>query len=777
MQTPAELDNRTADLLKKVAEQFWKEDASTRERQIRQWKRLKLYWDGFSRIWFSEVAHDWRIWDPDLSQTDDDQEYYDKPINIFRAYLESIIAALSVLVPPIKCFPDDADNPLDLSTAKAGDKIAQIIHRHNNVNMLWLQSLFIFCTEGMVAAYTYTDEDVKYGVYETNKTEDVATSREQKVCSLCEMVLDDVTLMGEAEDLYNPDDEDAPLQFALKEGQEFCPECATFVDPQIRQEPILATRIVGKTTKPKSRQIIEAYGGLYVKIPGYAKKQADCPYLFYSTETHYALARARFPNIREKIQPNMGGSNDAYERWGRLNPQYQNEFPVDTVTIRNGWLRPAAFEVLPKDEADFLKKKFPNGARIALVNDDLAEYENESLDDSWTLTYNPLADFLVHDPIGMLLTSVQDITNDLISLTQQTIEHGIPQTMADPDVLNFATYRQAETTPGAIIPVTPKSGRALQESFFEVRTATLSPEVMPFGQQIQQLGQMVSGAQPALFGGDIQGSKTASEYSMSRAQALQRLGNTWKLFTSWWKEINGKVIPAYIKNVQADEKFVEKDQNGNFINTFIRRAELAGTIGNIELDANENLPITWSQKRDAIMQLLQAQNPQILQMVAHPENLPLIYEAIGIPDFFVPGEDSRNKQYEEIRELLLSEPIPLPIEPDVLAAAEASGGEMEPVQEFEPSVSVGEFDNHQVELEICMKWLNSEAGRLAKIENDKGYHNVLLHAKAHKNAMMMEMMEQAQMAPQGANGAAPGRKPKETDKEAPIVGDGDVKTN
>ena len=122
-------------LLKEVVEHFDREDISVRERQIRTWKRLKLFWEGFQKTWYSEVAHDWRI---DTDESDSSQSYYDKPVNVFRAYLESIIAALSVTVPPIKCFPDDADNTLDLSTARAGDKISQIIYRHNDVPLLWL---------------------------------------------------------------------------------------------------------------------------------------------------------------------------------------------------------------------------------------------------------------------------------------------------------------------------------------------------------------------------------------------------------------------------------------------------------------------------------------------------------------------------------------------------------------------------------------------------------------------------------------------------------------
>ena len=118
-------------LLKSCVEHFDKEDTSVRERQIRTWRRLKLFWEGFQKTWYSEVAHDWRVEDNTDSGTE--QSYYDKPVNVFRAYLESIIAALSVTVPPIKCFPDDADNTLDLSTARAGDKLAQLIYSHNDV--------------------------------------------------------------------------------------------------------------------------------------------------------------------------------------------------------------------------------------------------------------------------------------------------------------------------------------------------------------------------------------------------------------------------------------------------------------------------------------------------------------------------------------------------------------------------------------------------------------------------------------------------------------------
>lgn len=759
-------------LLKEVVSHFDKEDRQIRERQIRTWRRLKLFWEGFQKAWYSEVAHDWRIWDE--VQTDDTQQsYYDKPINVFRAYLESIIAALSVVVPPIKCYPDDADNTLDLATAKAGDKIAQLIYRHNNVPLVWLHSLFVYCTEGMVAAYTYPKSDVYYGTYAEDETEESEEQHQITSCPQCGYQIEDTINhelgeLGEDKQEQQQEDEFSTVLKRSPEDyeSELCPACSGIIQPQISNESFVVTRIVGTTHKPKTRIIIDSFGGLYVKVPIYARKQEDCPYLIFSYETHYANAIEKFEHLHGKLSGEEArkiatsvGPKDPYEQWGRLSPQYQGAYPTNNVTIRSAWLRPAGFNVLQdKKKVDLLKKEFPNGAKVTLVNDEFGEATNERLDDAWTLTYNPLSDYLYHDPLGLLLVSIQEITNDLISLTLQTVEHGIGQTFADPAVLNFNAYRQMESVPGGIYEAIPKSGKTLSDGFHEIKTANLSPEVMPFATQIQGLAQLVSGALPSLFGGQMQGSETASQYSMSRAQALQRLQNTWKVFTTWWKEVFGKVIPAYIQEVQIDEKSVERDTDGNFINTFIRKAELEGKIGRVELEANENLPLTWSQQKDIIMQLLTAASPEILNIIGSPENLPVIRQAIGLTDFYVPGEDDRNHQYDEIKLLLESEPMP-------------TGDPMMPEM---PSVDVDPiYENHAIEFEIVRKWAISPAGQQAKTDNEAGYKNVLLHGKLHHMIMQQNMM--MQQAPGNTPGAAPPEKPNPNDsQEAPIQGESNV---
>ena len=740
-----ELSEETKKLLKQIVDHFDDEDRAVRDRQIRQWRRLKLMWENIQHTYYSEVAHDWRIPESARAGEDSDQGYYDKPVNIYRAYLESIIAALSVAVPPITCYPDDADNPLDIATAKAGDKISELIFKHNNAPLLWIHALFVYCTEGMTASYVYTKADEEYGTYKEKKYEDFQEVHSIETCPYCNTELSNELIHeGNSEEMMRPPEVD-PFTGEQIPETDYCETCDATV-PIIKSQSVsIDTRMVGETSHAKSRVFMEVFGGLFVKVPVWARSQKECNYLIYSYETHYANVLEKYPELRDKVVKEGHSNYDLYEQWGRTSPQYRGEHPINNVTVRNCWFRPAAYYILKEEEVEELKKLYPHGVNACVVNDQVVHAVNEKLDEHWTLTYNPLSDYIHFDPIGLLLTSVQEITNDLISLTVQTIEHGIPQTFADPKVLNFKSYRESEAIPGGIYPATPKSGKPLGEGFYEVKTATLSQETLPFAEKIQQMGQIVSGALPSLFGGQMSGSRTASEYSMSRAQALQRLQTTWKMLTMWWKDTFGKAIPMYIDEVREDEKSVKKDEFGNFVNVFVRKAELEGKIGSIELEANENLPITWNQQKDAIMELFNINNDQIMATLASPENMPYLKKAIGLTDYIIPGEEDRQKQYEEIQQLLDSEPIEQPPDPMMEQQAMQMGQPPPPPMRV-PSIPIDfDVDDHVIEGDICRRWLVGAAGRLAKTENPMGYENVLLHFKMHKDAQMQLDMQQMQM--------------------------------
>jgi hypothetical protein len=749
--------------LKSIADEFDLDERPVRERQIRQWKKLWFYWCGFTRIWWDDVAHDWRVYD-DANYDTNGMGYYDKPINIFRAYLESIIAALSSTVPAIKCIPDDANSTADVLTAKGGTKIAELIYKHNDAPLLWAKALWIYCTQGMIAARSYSHSHPSFGLLDVEQYEDQEEELEARVCPLCGMDLDLSSSLNEADE-YDPSSDDVALHYLLLEGKTICPQCSEAVDPELQKQKVVIPRLVGITSQAKARQAIEVYGGLFVRVPNWARSQDECPYLAYEYETHYTNVYKDFPDLRDNFNTTDGVIDDfgnaAYERWGRLSPEYYGEYPKHTPTVRHWWLRNSAFEAC-KDETlrKELKKKYPDGVHVVWVNDQFAHAENENLDDHWTLTYNPLSQYVHFDPLGLLVTSVQEITQDLTSLTLQTIEHGIPQIFADPTVLNFENYSKTETMPGGIYPARNKAGKSLSEGFHMVSTATLSAEVMPFGNQVQSLGQFASGALPSLWGGQsARGSETAAEYSMSRNQSLQRLQITWKMVNYWWKGVFSKVIPAYIKDMMDDERLV-KEQYGRFVNILIKKSELDGKIGSIEVESSDRLPSTWGQVKDTVMQLLEMKDPMINSMFQTPENLGVLQDAIGLEGFEVPGSADREKQYEEIEILMMSAPIQQPPDPQLMMMIQQNPQMMQdPMiqqqlqpQEMPSIMPEFEVDNHQVEGDICRGWLVSEFGRTAKVENPEGYKNVMLHLKMH-----IQMLQQLQAPPppqaQGENPA------------------------
>lgn len=742
------------DSLKSIVDSYDREGRTTRERQIRLWKKMDFYWAGYQRIYWDNVAHDWRSFNSNLNEgvSLNEAAFYDKPVNVFRAYLESIIAALSSSVPRIACTPDDADNALDISTAKGASKIAELVFKHNDAPLLFIKALFVYCTQGMIAAYNYPEAKDEYGLVDVEEHEEYDQPVKQSICPNCGNMISqeelpvDEAVKEQQQDMYGKDDSDVITDDFLRNAT-LCNKCEMIVNPNIENKTIIASRLTGVTSEPKSRQKIIVDGGLFVNVPNYARRQDDTPYLFYCYETHFTNVLKKYPKLRNNMDNNgnimasAGTGYDMYERWGRLNTQYLGEYPINTPTVRNCWLRPQSFEFISEDDLrDKLYKEYPDGCKVVFVNDVFAEACNQCLDDCWTLTYNPLSEYLSFDPLGMLLTSVQEITNDLIALLLQNIEHGIPQTFADTDVLNFKQYAQTEVTPGAVYPAKARTGSSIADGFHTIKTASFPAEAMEFGDKIGALGEFVSGAMPAIFGGS-QGSnvRTAAQSEQSKNQALQRLQTPWKMINYWWKNVFAKVIPAYIKTMKEDEKIVRK-VGDTYINDHIRVAELQGKLGEIELESSDELPQTQAQIRSTLTQLIQLNNPQILQWMADPINAETVRQALGLSQFKTPGQTSREKQLAEIKILLQNGPMQSGgIGPDGMPAP--------PEPSLMPEMMV---DEHPVEIEICQEWLRSSSGQLAKVENKPGYENVVAHLQVHIQ-MQQQMNSMTSLTDAGAS--------------------------
>ena len=711
-QIPQEIQDALRDLHEKCR----KENTFIRYAQVRAWKKAEEFWHGVQFIYWSEIAHEWRTPDNLVETSEKSRDnagpFYDYVINIYKAHGESVIAALSQEIPVVEFFPDDADESDDLSTAKTKTQIGILIQKHNRSKLLLMEALHKLFNAGLVASYIYPKSDNDFGTRQVPVYGKEPFDVNYQDCPICGARL------GE----YNPE-----MPTTL------CPTCGSEVSPNIVTEQEERTVQTGVQDVPKSRTLIEVYGPLNVKVPYYARNQKECGYLLRFIEQHFGLVRETYPWIRDAIKADYSiGDTD---RWTRTPSSFASApHGIDDITslttVEKLWLRPWMFESMDDvGLAASLKTLYPQGCRVVFVNDKIAEVLEENLDDYWEIGKAGPSTYIHSDGMGNSLIPVQEMRNVLVNLGIETIEHGIPTGFADPDVLDFDEYSNTEVAPGSIYPAKPKPNQKIGDAFYEQKTATLSKEVQPFKESLDQDGQFVSGDLPSIFGGSTPASsRTAREYGMQQSQALKRLTIAWEYIRLWWAGTINKAVNCFIKNLVEDERYVREDA-GVYTNIMIRRADLLGKA-NVEPQASEHFPMGALQKKQVIMELMQLQIPEIQAVVAHPENVDQIAEALGFPELYIPGEDQRFKQLVEINELQKVDETITP--------------EMFPTVPTEP-----EIDDEEAHVQVCKIYLASERGQNLKKINPLAYQNIKEHCILHQLSLEEKMMTQIENNPVG----------------------------
>lgn len=680
--------------LKGTIDDLEKKDRPNRDKLLRIYKKHNSYWEGIQDVYWDERARDWRRVKDHLDEDtkSDETSSADREstqFNIYRAHGESIIAALTAAIPGTRFFPEDADSPEDLSTAKAYSKMSKKIERDNDVGMLFVKSLFILYNQGFVAAYTYHHiSEEEYGSVSIPYIEVESEVIKTALCPNCGNVLES---------------EGEPVN---------CESCGETVEPVMDEFESEPMEVEKTREEPRGKECLEIYGPLNVKVPDWVTKVDDAPYLILELDQHYALMQDLYPDFKDEIKP---ANTDTNERWARQSSELGNTSnDSDLVSHKRVWLRPFAYNLIRNDKSGYaerLREEFPDGLLVTLVGTTIVEMVEDNLDKRWTISASPLSTHIHSSPIGKSIIPVQEMKNDMVNLTYETIRHGIPENYADPNYFNFDAYRKVKNTPGLTFPLQIPPGKSLDAVFAQRTPATLSKEVEPFHARLDQEGQFLSGDLPSVHGGQIQGgSGTFSEYQLSGNRALQRLGLTWKIINAWWPLVMGKACRSYHDNLRYDDKFVQQS-GSSFLNVWIRQSEASGKVGHIEAESSDTFPMTNAQKAQKLMEFINMKDEMIMGALFHPENSHLIASLLGFGDIYIPGDDDRNKQLIEIAQMING--VPIPVNP--------------------------ELDNHQVEVEVCRAWLISEAGLEAQQMNPEGYNNVFMHYMEHKQMTMPPM--------------------------------------
>lgn len=684
-----DLSDELQDALKDIVRQCQLEDDFTRKLQISEWKKNEKFWHGLQQLWYSEVQGDWvspvdsrnNFFDTDTNRDGDDAPYYDYSVNIYRALGESIISALSAQMPNPRFPPDDADSPDDLCTAKTYDKIADLITRHNDGKIHLMQALLNLWNQGTVACYHYAKADRKYGTFKLPRY-----------------------------------------------GQEFqCPVCSEYVQPQpgvcpnCGSELISAQIISGYDECPKSRIIWEMFGPLFVKFSRWAKTQDDFGYLLLEEDKPTAFLQDKYFKIADKIGNSSPAGSD-WEKIGRSPSSYTNSYTdnLNLATETRCWLRPWQYNCLGQDKKDIIQQlndRFPEGCFVAFVNKEYAESRNECMDTVWTVGKGKLSQYIHSDPMGQDQIPLQEAKNTTFNLKLETMEQGIETTYADPDVLNFDDYSRHEARPGTVYPAKPKQGQALGQSFYTSGRATLSETVTDVEHSVMVDSQLVTGAQPALWGG-VDDSNTLGEYESQKQQALQRLSITWKLLNNFWVNVVSKSVHLYVKALAEDERYVVRE-NGSYANVWIRKAKLTGKVGQVEAEGSDTFPVSIIQKQSLLFKLMGMNNEIINSVITEPDNRSIISEALGFPELKIPQEAQRVRQLSETNQMIEVGQV-VPIQPDI--------------------------DEDDVHIDVLTNMLISEEGALLQTENPQAFAACMQHLQMHKQNQAANVQAQQEQA-------------------------------
>lgn len=682
------------DCIKFLIDKYEKEDSWVRKQQLKLWKKNEEFWHGIQFVFWSESRQDWlsptmyRWFNEDEGREGVEGPFYDFVVNIYKAHGEAIISALSAQVPTVRFPPDDAEDDDDLLTSKTYSKIADLIQRHNQVKVLQLMSLFTLWNQGILAWYHAPKADKAFGVV------NIENFKKQLSCPICD------------KSFPVEDEED------LTSGLHNCPDCGAPLE--------VSTVLDSFQESPKSRVLIDCFGGLHVKVPYWARKQGDCSYLIKALDQPKPFLKSTYPHIADEIESDDEDA-EQYERMARTPSTFTSfsraDDNRDLATHRQCWLRTWAYEGLPKErekEKKQLYKKFPNGCYSAWVGKKYAESRDEDMDKYWTICKVGLSTYIHADAMGQPLIPLQEARNVLFNLTLETIEQGIGSIFADPRVLNFNVYSKHEARPGMIYPARAREGSTLGNSFFEAGRATLSREVAPFGQQIDKDSQFTVGSFPSLYGGPGEGkTRTLGEYQESRQQALQRLSIAWTLFVIHWAKLMEKCVHLYIENLIDDERYTvpDKSSKSGYVNIWIRKAEMTGNVGEVEPEGADQFPVSVLQKQNLFFKLIELNNQFINTALFSTPNRRTVADLLAFPDFDIPGEEQVTKQAIEIADIVKGEPV-----------------QVDPV-----------VDDHAIHIEMTRYFLAGEKGLDLKKTNPQAYAMVEQHLEQH-----MQMMEQLQ---------------------------------
>lgn len=652
---------------------------------------------------------------------------HNQETNIYLAFGDTIIAALTAGTPSVRFEPDDPTNPADQNASDNSDGARRLIERANNMILIQEDISRFLWTDGRSMIYThYVLDAQRFGYEQTGELEDEESYLPEKA--------------GEA-------GKEGEREFTVGRGE------------------------------PRGQEVIEAFGAMETKIAIQAREIEDCDYVILSLERDITRLKTKYPKKAKELQPfQTPTANMEYARLARtsiMTGMRPSNMTNDTMTYNGteqlSWFRPSFYrEIEDDDKRNWLYDTFPTGAMVAMVGKTVVEARRESVDDHWTLIHARPGDGTHRPALGQPVIPLQEKLNDCMDYVHDAFMHLIPIKWVDSEAVDTEALQSIEIKPGLYLKMKRKPDKALAENIFVEPQIQLAEGLLVYIQNLfGEFSQFLCGAFPALFGGNTGSNDTAKGIQSQRDQALGRVGLTWRNLKAGYARMIRQAVAAAAKYRNSVMTGELTNAGGEKERININPEDLKGNV-RCYPDTDENFPESWVAQR-AVWQALvaaAATNPVLQAILQIPRNLSIMKDKTGLPEIFIPQAAASAKQQAEIMLLLDSEPVPNP----KLQQAQEAMSQLAPppgadpmlihVQQQKLNAAISqipklassipideELDDHVNEMAEIRTWANTSKGIAARVENPNGFMNVRLHYDAHKAALQALQAQQMPQTP------------------------------
>lgn len=769
----AELNDDQKAALRKLCEKHKKRDYPARLIEVIQAWEAALFYRGFQFL-IPQRGGGWII--PGESTGYGPTMQMDLallPTNIYSARAQMIIAALTRTLPPVRFMPQDAMNDAAITASESADKFSKVIARNIDLIMVQTDASRILWNDGRFGYWSrFVKDGQRFGWEEDDVPDDIVPEDEPAEAGVSNVEAAAGVETPESEETAQESGE----QGQTEEGVEGAELAQGNAEDETPPEGESHGSAVGEPEEeeeeetpaqrtPRGQEVRTAHGKLEMKLsPMMANDLEDVDALDLEYEVDVSRAKGMFPWIADKIKGGSFGIDEGeIARLGRQNVKLgmqstyvTSSSMADDVTISRTWFRPSALMEVKDELRDDMIAMFPNGCLVVWAGKEFAYARNESMDDSWALGQAYSGDGQNRNAMGTSTLPIQKRLNNWLDLMNDFFVRAVPKKWMDNKVFNVEAIRGQTNVPGDIgafkrVPGTPVTELILVE-----------PQVLPpptladfIKEYSGPLAELLSGAYPALAGGDVGTADSGVAIATQRDSALGRLAPT-------WHSIKNAEATSMKQLVRWGAKCRDKSINEKIPGGEIIQIEINDLKGNIlcYAESDENFPETYTQKKNNFMQVFDsaAKNPQLGEVFFNGANLDFLKKMSGLKDIYIPQAVAHNKQLGEIDIMVKGKMLPNPVKAQATEQLQkfiASGVDPTQLAQAQEQIKAlpdeicsvpidKEVDDHVTEMGTCWQWLNSEEGRKTKKLHPLGFANIRQHYLDHEAAAQAKAAAAAQ---------------------------------